>query len=182
MKSCPKCEIALTPKAIGSLEVEECKLCRGVWFDKDKLRQAKDIIDSDLNWMDFEIWTNEEKFKTTGSGIVCPVCDIKTQSIDYDSTGVKVDCCSSCHGIWLDENKFSKIIDSLEQELVSKSFSEYVTASIEEAKEIITGPESFMSEWKDFSTVLRLMEYRLFVERPKWMTALLSIQRANPLK
>ncbi len=182
MKSCPRCKIQLTPKVIGPVEVDECEQCNGVWFDKDELRQAKDITDSDLNWMDFEIWKHEDRFKAKTSGINCPVCKTQNQTIDYGATAVEVDYCPSCRGVWLDENEFKKIIESLEQELVSKSFSEYINCSIEEAKEIITGPESFMSEWKDFVTVLRMMQYRMFVENPKLLDTITAVQKANPLK
>lgn len=182
MKSCPKCKIQLKPIAIGPVEVDECERCKGVWFDKDELRQAKDITDSDLTWMDFEIWKHEDRFKAKTSEINCPVCKTRNQIIDYGATSVEVDYCPSCQGIWLDENEFKKIIESLEQELVSKTFSEYIETSIEQAKEIISGPESFMSEWKDFVTVLRLMQYRMFVENPKLLDTVTAVQKANPLK
>ena len=182
MKSCPKCKIQLKPKDIGPVEVDECDQCKGVWFDKDELRQAIDITDFDLNWMDFEIWKHEDKFKAKASEINCPVCKTPNQIIDYGSTAVEVDYCPSCQGVWLEENEFKKIIESLEQELVSKTFSEYIEASIEEAKEIITGPESFMSEWKDFITFLRMMQYRLFVENPKLLNTITAVQNVNPLK
>jgi len=182
MKSCPKCNAQLKPKSVGPVEVDECRKCKGIWFDKDELRRAKDTTDSDMNWMDFEIWKHEDRFKTKPSEINCPSCKTQTQTIEYGATSVEVDYCPSCQGIWLDDREFKKIIESLEQELVSKSFSEYVRSSIEEAKEIITGPESLMSEWKDFVTVLRLMQYRMFVENPKLLDTVLSIQRANPLK
>ena len=127
--------------------------------------------------MDFEIWKHEDRFKTKASEINCPVCTTQAQTIDYGATAVEIDYCPSCQGVWLDENEFKKIIESLEQELVSKSFSEYIKASIEEAKEIITGPESFISEWKDFVTVLRMMQYRMFVENPKLLDTILSLQK-----
>ncbi len=49
--------------------------------------------------------------------------------------------------------------------------------SLQEAREIVTGPESFLSEWKDFATVLRLMQYRLFVERPRLLGTIIAAQR-----
>lgn len=181
MKSCPKCKIELKAKSVGSLELDECEKCGGVWFDKDELRQAKDITDSDLNWMDFEIWKHKDRFKAKPSEIDCPVCNIKTRKIRYGATSVEIDYCPSCQGVWLDENEFKKIIESLEEELNSKSFSEYIKESILEAKEIITGPESFISEWKDLKTVLRMMQYRMFVEHPKLLDTLSAAQRTNPL-
>ncbi|MEZ4546766.1 MAG: hypothetical protein R3B51_03175 [Thermodesulfobacteriota bacterium] len=53
---------------------------------------------------------------------------------------------------------------------------------MEEAKEIVTGHESFMSEWKDFSSVLKLMQYRLFVEKPKLVETLTELNTLNPFK
>ncbi|NNG01528.1 MAG: hypothetical protein HKM93_19225 [Desulfobacteraceae bacterium] len=182
MKFCPKCEVELTQTGIGSVEVDECEQCKGVWFDKDELRQAKDMTDADLNWMDFDIWKHEDRFKVKPSAINCPVCKTKTQTIDYGSSTIEVDYCPSCQGIWLEEHEFKKIIDSLELELVSKSFSDYIKASIEEAKEIVSGPESFISEWKDFLTVLRMMQYRMFVENPKLLNTITAVQNTNPLK
>ena len=182
MKSCPKCASVLMPKSRGPVEIDECERCKGVWFDKDELRRAKDSMDPDLNWMDFEIWKHEDRFKAKASAINCPVCKTPARAVDYGSASVEVDYCPSCQGIWLDENEFKKIIASLEQELTSRSFSDYIKSSLEEAKEIIAGPESFVSEWKDFATVLRMMHYRMFVENPKLLEFVTAVQKANPLK
>lgn len=182
MKSCPVCEIPLEAKTIQSVEIDECKKCKGMWFDKDELRQLKNITDSDLNWLDFDIWKHKEKLKTKVSKISCPNCKAKPHVVEYGNTGVNIDYCTMCEGVWLDQDKFKKIIDSLEEELLTKSFSEYIQASVKEAKEIVDGPESFMSEWKDFTTVLRMMKYRLFAEHPKLLNTITSVQNANPLK
>ena len=50
-----------------------------------------------------------------------------------------------------------------------------------EAVEIIAGPESFMSEWKDFSTFFRMLQYRILVEKPGLHDTLVNIQKANPM-
>jgi hypothetical protein len=39
-----------------------------------------------------------------------------------------------------------------------------------------------MSEWKDLSSILRLMQYRLFVERPKLIETLTDLNTLNPFK
>jgi Zn-finger nucleic acid-binding protein len=132
--------------------------------------------------MDFEIWRHKDKFKPKATKINCPVCNTATEAIDYGSTSIEVDYCPSCQGVWLDKDEFKKIIQALEDELLSKSFSDYIKESIEEAKEIITGPETLISEWKDFATVLRIMQYRMFVENPKLLDTITSVQKANPLK
>ena len=69
-------------------------------------------------------------------------------------------------GVWLDAGELEKIIDSLSEELLTKDVPDYLRASLEEAKELVTGPESFLSEWKDLGTVLRMLQYRILGENP----------------
>jgi Zn-finger nucleic acid-binding protein len=168
-------------KQLRNVEIDECQQCKGIWFEEDELRKAKDSADSDLNWMDFEVFKHEDKFKAEPRTLVCPKCSDTLVSIDYDNTDVEIDCCAKCKGIWLEKGEFKKIVDTLTEELLTKSFSEYIKASLTEAKEILTGPESFLSEWKDFITVCRMMTLRLMVEKPKLLEKIDAIQRANPI-
>ena len=179
---CPCCNTDLKRKMIKDVEVDECNKCKGIWFEDDELRKAKDSTNSDLNWMDFEIWKHKDKSQARARNLACPQCDQTLVAVDYADTGVEIDYCPECKGTWLDKGEFKKVIDALTNELLTKSFSEYIKASLEEAKEIITGSESFVSEWKDFTTVFRMMQYRLFVENPKLLDTTINIQRINPIK
>lgn len=180
--NCPKCNVDLTGKKVGSIDVDYCEKCDGVWFDSDELRNAKDETDPDLNWMDFEIWKHADKFRVKSSPVQCPACEISTAAIDYDSSNIEIDYCPNCKGIWLDKDEFTNIIAALTKELLTKSFPEYVSSSLEEAKELITGSESIISEWKDFSTVLRFMQYRMLIDNPNVEKAINNIQKTNPFK
>ena len=177
MKQCPKCKDKLISKKIAHTEVDECHKCKGVWFDKDELRHAKDETDSDLNWMDFEIWKYEDQFKSPPCILPCPVCNDPMVSIEYGESKVLIDYCPACKGTWLDRNEFKKIIDALENELLTKSFSDYIKEAIKEGVEIVSGHESFTSEWKDFTNILRFMQYRLFVEKPTLLNTIISTQK-----
>jgi Zn-finger nucleic acid-binding protein len=172
----------LKGKMLKDIEVDECNNCKGIWFEEDELRKAKDSADSDLNWMDFEIFKYRDKSKAQARNLACPQCSQTLVAVDYADTGVEIDYCPQCKGTWLDKDEFKKVIDALTNELLTKSFSEYIKASVEEAKEIITGPESFVSEWKDFTTVFRMMQFRLFTENPKLLDKVITIQRMNPMK
>ncbi len=182
MKKCPKCSKELKIKVIGSIEVDECESCKGIWLDKGELREAKDLIDPNLDWLDFEIWKHQDKFNTKESAITCPTCNLPTVSIEYGHTGVKVDYCKECQGVWLDQDELPNIIDALEHEINEKTFSEYVHESIREAKDLLGSPESFTSEWKDLSSVFKLMQYRLYVEKPKLVDTLIELNTLNPFK
>ena len=69
-------------------------------------------------------------------------------------TGVEVDYCTGCHGVWLDSAEFKGITEALNGEISTKSVPEYIRASLAEAVEIFSGPEGFASEWRDFLTVV----------------------------
>lgn len=178
---CPCCNSELTKKTIEEVEVDECPDCKGIWFEEDELRKAKDSTDPDLNWMDFEIWKGKEKAKPRLKDLACPQCSKSLVTIGYGDTGVEIDYCPLCKGTWLDKDEFKLIIEAMIEELLTKSFSDYIKASIEEAKEIITGPESFVSEWKDFVTVCRMMQHRLFVENPRLLKTVMTIQKRSPI-
>ena len=180
--NCPKCDQELQAHTIGTLEVDECENCNGIWFDEDELRKCKDQTDQDLNWMDFELWKHKDRFRVSNKAVQCPKCHIDMAAIDYDKTGVEIDHCIQCKGVWLDGGEFQKIIEGLSDELLAKSTLEYLRASLSEAKELITGPERFVSEWRDFLMVIRFMELRLFAENPKLTDALITFQENNPIR
>lgn len=178
--NCPKCKTLLHKKNVKGTEVEECAKCEGIWFEKDELRRIKDQIDSDLNWMDFDIWKHPEKFAGADHRINCPACHQPMSVLNYDQTTVEIDYCTQCRGIWLDKQELQQIIDALEEELLTKSPSDYVKATLEEAKELLTGSESFVSEWRDFTTILRFLQYRILSLKPEYLDTLVGFQK-NPL-
>lgn len=93
-----------------------------------------------------------------------------------------VDHCLKCGGVWLDQNEFGQIIAALEQELISKPESEYLRESLQEAAEVVAHPRKFASEWRDFLTVTRLMQYRILSENPRLRDALAAYARSTPFK
>jgi Zn-finger nucleic acid-binding protein len=163
---CPRCQVALRTRSVGGVEIEECRDCRGLWFEADELRRVKDASDRDLNWMDFDLWKHPDRFRVGENPLGCPTCSISMVAIDYGDTGVEVDTCTSCRGVWLDGGELEKIIGRLTEELTTMEASDLFRASLEEARELISGSEGFASEWRDLATVLRLLQYRLLSGNP----------------
>lgn len=178
---CPRCNKPMTTRKIGDVEADECTTCKGIWFDRGELRQAKDEVDHDLSWMDFDIWKHKDEFRIAAKPTKCPRCGINMAGVNYGETGVEVCVCSKCQGTWLDGGEFDKIVACLHEELETKTASDYVHESLEEAKEVFTGKEGLASEWKDFTTVLRMFEYRFFVEHPKLFEAVRDLSKRMPL-
>ncbi|MEI6217775.1 MAG: zf-TFIIB domain-containing protein [bacterium] len=177
MKQCPNCNVKLMAKSIGPVDVDECEQCGGIWFDKDELREAKDATDSDLHWLNFQIWKHQKDFTAIPSEPKCPNGHKSMVSLKYGHTAVVIDYCPTCRGTWLNKGQFKKIIDSLEDEVVSKDFSGYVKEAVREGVALANGTDSLLSEWKDLVSVLRLMQYRLFVEHPTLLSTVVSVQR-----
>ena len=178
--NCPKCKEQLTGAVGGDVQVDQCAKCKGIWFDKDELRRAKDQVDGDLNWMDFDLWKHHDKFSVSAKAVKCPKCDVDMAAISYGKTGVEIDYCLKCQGVWLDGGEFERIIDALTEELLTKSVSDYVKASVAEAKEIVTGSEGLVSEWKDFATVVRMLQYRVLSGNQHLHNALVEFGKSSP--
>jgi Zn-finger nucleic acid-binding protein len=176
---CPRDNVEMNHRDLDSVVFEECPQCGGIWIQQEELRKAKDMADPDLGWMDFEIWQEEDRFQPQLSMLTCPEDNIPLVSVKYGETDIIIDYCPQSQGIWLDKGELEKIIQSLEHELEKMDTSEYVQASLNEAKELITGKESFASEWRDLMTVLRMFEYRALSEKPGLSKVLYAIQRTG---
>ena len=174
--NCPRCRTELQHQTLDGVEIEECRECQGIWLDAERLRRLKDSADPDLQWMDFDLWNHADQFHIAERPVECPICATALVAIEYGDTGVEIDYCNGCRGVWLDADEFGKIIAHLSDDLLATRSSEYLRASLEEAKELITGPDSFLSEWKDFTTVLRMLQYRLLGDNPRLGQALAEFQ------
>jgi Zn-finger nucleic acid-binding protein len=140
MKLCPVDGHDLKPAKLLTLQIDQCPDCKGVWLDRDELRLAKDHADPDLNWVDFEIWKHPDLFTVEPRHLKCPQGHSELVAVRYGETKVTVDYCGTCQGVWLDRGEFKRIIDALENEVTSKTASEYINASIQEAKECSADP------------------------------------------
>ncbi len=179
---CPTDGTELRAHRIHSIEVRACPECRGLWFDKDKLRRAKDAADPDLNWLDFDLWSDQGAFEIARSSRKCPECSQSMATILYGATELAIDACADRHGVWLDMGEFEGILQALQEEVNTKRLPDYVGASLEEAREILSGGEGFLSEWKDLLTVTRLLQLRVLAENPSVAEALAALQSTFPLR
>ena len=164
---CPNCSKENLKKTkFFKVETDYCPKCLGIWFDKDELKQAKDEKDKDLNWLDVDLWQDRTKFRVSKDKKVCPHDDVPLYEVSYGDSGIKVDVCEMCQGVWLERGEFKKIIGFLKQKGQDEIMYNYLNNFLEEAVEIFTGPESFRDELRDFLTVFKLLEYRFIVHHP----------------
>jgi len=151
----------------NGVEVDYCPQCLGLWFEEDELRQAKDEKDKNLVWLDFDLWQEREKFKLAPAPKLCPKCGVPMYETCYGDSGVAVDICILCRGVWLDRGEFKKIIDYLKKKGQDEVMHHYFKNLWKEAVEIFTGPENFKSELKDFLAIIKIMSHKFALQFPE---------------
>jgi len=159
---CPICEnINLEQEIFHNVEVDYCPICLGIWFDKEELRWAKDNKDKELNWMDIDLWEKEKDFKIAkGDRRLCPSCRMPLYQVYYGDSGIIVDVCNLCSGIWLDRKEFLKITEWLKKQADYELMHNYSKNLLKEFGEIFSGPEPLKEEMDDFLTVLKVFNYK----------------------
>ncbi len=165
-KKCPLCRAPLSSAIISNIEVDYCPKCLGLWFEDEELRWAKDEKDKDLKWLDVDIWKDREKFKISYGIRLCPSCRMPLYEVYYGRSGIIIDVCNLCHGVWLDRGEFKKIIDWLKEREMYEVLYNYAKNLFEEAIEVFSGPETLREEIADFLTILKLLNYKFLVQHP----------------
>jgi len=180
---CPECLGKLEPIDCKGIEIDECTSCRGRWFDRDELRKAKDKQDDDIRWLDFDPFGKDaEESSAKSEGKICPKCSKMMSSLKYHTSSVIIDKCDYCGGVWLDHGEFERIIEYLEDTVLTKSAKDYAKDNFRQFVEIFTGPKGTITEIKDFLAVLNLLKKRIGIENPKVIEASQKIYKYTPFK
>ena len=106
--TCPIDKNQFKKALLAETEVDYCPKCLGLWFEEDELRQAKDVKDRNLRWLDIDLWKDGEKFKISPGQKLCPSCRLPLYEANYGSSDIRVDVCNICRGVWLDRGEFKK--------------------------------------------------------------------------
>lgn len=182
---CVRCNKPTHSRFDESIPIDECRDCGGIWFDAGELSACRDQANPDLSWMDIEPsvpyreavpercfdWLEMDYISDAESGktcatLQCPKCRVPLFTVNYKDTTIQIDFCNQCEGVWLDKGELEKIIKELEERLHLMSVQEFFQESLKEAKEIMAGPETVISEWRDLSIVVKLLHSRILAKRP----------------
>ena len=189
---CPRCNKKLEEAIFHNTGVDYCPQCLGIFFEEDELRQAKDDRDRGLRWLDIDLWKDKNKFKVAFGIRLCPACRLPLYEVYYSDTrvatkgedgrsssisGVVVDVCNVCHGIWLDRGEFKKIVGYLKKEAEYEILNDYLKTLAEEFWEIFTGPENLREEVLDFLSVFKIINYKFLVQYPHLSNIILNLPR-----
>jgi Zn-finger nucleic acid-binding protein len=112
--NCPRCNTAFETTVYEGVEIDKCNQCNGTWLDEGeivKIVQTKEetfdpkLIRETLTQGFTGIPKNEQQ-----TVVHCPKCQSDMKAINYDySSGVILDRCLECHGLWLDGSELEKV-------------------------------------------------------------------------
>jgi Zn-finger nucleic acid-binding protein len=141
---CPACHAGLDRYELYGMRLESCPRCHGIWLYADELRALKDRLSPSA--MPSIRWMNEEldaigKANAVPGRRLCPVCgDRKLLATLFGDSGLVIDWCPNCRGLWLDYHELQEILTHLREELERLSPAELKARIGEELKKLVRGP------------------------------------------
>lgn len=115
--NCPKCVGKLEPKKMGSVEVDVCFVCGGIWFDEGELNKAIDargkmfsLLHDSAEVASFR--EHKQSFFDNKQDCACPRCIDGSKLLQRRQGGMNVDYCPKGHGVWLDTGEFENMLMS----------------------------------------------------------------------
>ena len=118
---CPKCSEELKPIVYEGMKILECEKCAGHWLGGQELQgivQAREVVFSS---QEIEEAEKHKKINITSikqeKPLICPECNVEMEKFNYAyNTGVIIDRCPKCSGVWLDKGELENIQIIIEEE------------------------------------------------------------------
>lgn len=104
----------------GEVELDVCRACEGVWFDKDELSRTLKSPDSVRSQEVRASWSGGANAETEPgvSALSCPRCSGKMRRYRFGlSSAVLIDGCLKGCGVWLDDGELGRIAEHLTDHL-----------------------------------------------------------------
>ena len=102
---CPKCHEPMIVAEHGSVEIDSCAACGGVWLDGGELEALLGTAAPPKPHPDPDLGPPE---------LDCPICVSKLVKDRYARTDVVVDKCPHGDGIWLDAGELEQVLTAYE--------------------------------------------------------------------
>jgi Zn-finger nucleic acid-binding protein len=180
--NCPECNVQFRKYSIADDQINECPVCRGLWFEKGQLDAVKDEVMPEMGWVDIDSLKEQFEFKAWTDVLFCPKCHTTSLTkIQDHKTNTEFCICTQCKGTWLSSGQFLNLINLLLDEAYEKSASELAISSIQQAKELLMTSESNISQSQGLKSVLSLLKQRIFIENPKLKSLIKGLKKSLPL-
>lgn len=100
----------LKEQTVGSLTIDGCDQCGGVWFDANELGALATTGQTAVGWAEQLFEPGGIAETVEGEGVLCPKCGVALYGFEFKHTpGVRLDACPECKGIWVDDRELEAI-------------------------------------------------------------------------
>ncbi len=113
--NCPRCKHTLRTINYEGISIETCSKCKGEWLDDEELghiTKAREVCfdENERRAIAAATGITGVELEDVDDDLACPKCSGQTDPINYGGdTGIIIDRCTECHGIWLDGGEIEKI-------------------------------------------------------------------------
>jgi Zn-finger nucleic acid-binding protein len=178
---CPVCQVPLDEYSVHFMKFEACPQCHGLWLFKDELRKLKNTVDDGrLHWLNQEV-DNIEKTSVVSSTRSCVKCKgVHLHSVIFGHSGVIIDWCPQCHGMWLDQGEYAAITHYLGQEATEATPRQVEHELGQDLKKVFTGsPEGRLAEIGDVAADAAALANAVIFEHPALFNLTTSVARGG---
>jgi Zn-finger nucleic acid-binding protein len=108
--TCPRCQVVLREHTLGSVVVDGCDACGGLWFDTDELARLARGGQETVVAAEGAFAPPAPLPDTMPLKGLCPRCRVPLYAFEYAHTpGVTLDACPDCRGVWIDDGELEAI-------------------------------------------------------------------------
>ena len=103
--------------------IDRCQGCEAVWLDKSEISRIINNVEMEFTFeQQIQAYSRKGEDEAVVNKVLgCPNCKSSLSKINYlINTGVVVDRCDSCLGVYLDNNELEKIQIFMEKEMIKK--------------------------------------------------------------
>lgn len=112
---CPNCNSGLKTISYEGIQIETCPGCEGEWLDEGELANVNRARERRFDKEERRAVTQATKIKSVklddvDRDLTCPKCGGQTDAVNFGgNSGIIIDRCTSCGGIWLDAGELKKV-------------------------------------------------------------------------
>jgi Zn-finger nucleic acid-binding protein len=177
---CPDHDFFLDIWEAYGIKFETCPKCAGLWLHEKELKVLKDKTDDgNLRWMNDEIAAID---KTSGvaSKRLCPEGHGNLLSTHFGNSGITIERCDTCHGLWLDRDEFNGIVRYLEDEMVHETSADLKQKVAQEVKAVFSDKsKGTLTEILDEKSAISALISASIFDHPKLASFLLQANKAE---
>jgi Zn-finger nucleic acid-binding protein len=114
--TCPRCAAATDAVTLAAIELDICRSCRGLWFDRAELRSfgtavSDDTMNAQITELLRELGSRVSRPAGSATYIACPVCSHQLSRTNYASiSGIILHSCRH-HGTWADHEAAVRLVE-----------------------------------------------------------------------